>query len=84
MSKNTEEIKQTVAWMAWGPVFFWTWPWTHAIVRLRFLPPPEFWSQVGFRGGSDGKESERETWVRSLGWKYPLEKRPATHSIILA
>ena len=26
----------------------------------------------------------RETWVRSLGWEDPLEKRVATHSSILA
>ena len=26
----------------------------------------------------------RETWVRSLGWDDPLEKRKATHSSILA
>ena len=26
----------------------------------------------------------RETWVRSLGWKDPLEKGKATHSNILA
>ena len=26
----------------------------------------------------------RETWVRSLGWEDPLEKRMATHSNILA
>ena len=25
-----------------------------------------------------------ETWVQSLGWKDPLEKRTATHSSILA
>ena len=25
-----------------------------------------------------------ETWVRSLGWEDPLEKRTATHSSILA
>ena len=25
-----------------------------------------------------------DTWVRSLGWKDPLEKEMATHSIILA
>ena len=25
-----------------------------------------------------------ETWVRSLGWKYPLEKGKVTHSSILA
>ena len=26
----------------------------------------------------------RETWVRSLGWKDPLEKEMATHASILA
>ena len=26
----------------------------------------------------------QETWVRSLGWKDPLEKKMATHSSILA
>ena len=26
----------------------------------------------------------RDTWVRSLGWKDPLEKGKATHSSILA
>ena len=26
----------------------------------------------------------QETWVRSLGWKYPLEKVKATYSSILA
>ena len=26
----------------------------------------------------------QETWVRSLGWKDPLEKEMATHSSILA
>ena len=26
----------------------------------------------------------QETWVRSLGWEDPLEKRMATHSRILA
>ena len=26
----------------------------------------------------------RETWVRSLGWEDPLEKRKATHSSTLA
>ena len=26
----------------------------------------------------------RETWVRSLGWEYPLEKGKATHFSILA
>ena len=39
-----------------------------------------------FLGGSDGKESAaiQETWVRSLGWEDPLEKRMVTHSSILA
>ena len=26
----------------------------------------------------------QETWVQSLGWEDPLEKRTATHSSILA
>ena len=26
----------------------------------------------------------RETWVRSLGWEDPLEKRKVTHSSVLA
>ena len=26
----------------------------------------------------------RETWVQSLGWEDPLEKRTATHSSVLA
>ena len=26
----------------------------------------------------------RETWVRSLGWEDPLEKKKSTHSNILA
>ena len=26
----------------------------------------------------------RDTWVRSLGWEDPLEKRKATHSSVLA
>ena len=25
-----------------------------------------------------------ETWVRSLGWEYPLEEGMATHSSVLA
>ena len=38
-----------------------------------------------FPGGSDGKEcAMRETWVRSLGWEDPLEKKTTTHSSILA
>ena len=30
------------------------------------------------------KNAMRETWVRSLGWKDPLEKGKATHFSILA
>ena len=39
-----------------------------------------------FPCGSAGKElpAIEETWVRSLGWEDPLEKRKATHSSILA
>ena len=39
---------------------------------------------LGFPCGSAGKAAMRETWVRSLGWEDPLEKRKATHSSILA
>ena len=28
--------------------------------------------------------AKQETWVQSLGWEDPLEKRMATHSSILA
>ena len=31
-----------------------------------------------------GLPAMQETWVRSLGWEDPLEKRKATHSSILA
>ena len=36
--------------------------------------------------GSDGKEipAMRATWIRSLGWKDPLEEETATHSSVLA
>ena len=44
------------------------------------------WPIWGFPGGSAGKESAsmRETWVGSLDWEDPLEKRKTTHSSILA
>ena len=40
----------------------------------------------GFPGGAVVKKlpAVRETWVRSLGWEDPLEKRMATHSSTLA
>ena len=40
----------------------------------------------GFPDGSEGKclPAVKETWVRSLGRKDPLEKEMATHSSILA
>ena len=45
--------------------------------------------QVGFPGGTSGKEpacqcSRRETWVQCLGQKDLLEEGMATHSSILA
>ena len=47
------------------------------------LPTPVF---LDFPCGSGHKEStcNRDTWVQSLGWDDPLEKRMATHSSILA
>ena len=41
---------------------------------------------LGLPGGSAGKNlpAMLETWVRSLGWEYTLEKGKATHSSILA
>ena len=39
-----------------------------------------YWSQLGFHGGSDDKE----TWVQPLGQEVPPRKEMATHSIILA
>ena len=40
---------------------------------------------MGFRGGSDGKESVcyAEDFVWSLGWEDPLEEEMATHPTIL-
>ena len=43
--------------------------------------------RVGFAGSSAVKtpptmQETQETWVRSLGWKDPLEKEMATHSSI--
>ena len=39
-----------------------------------------------FPGGSEVKNlpAMRETWVQSLGWEDPIEKRMATHSSVLA
>ena len=47
------------------------------------------WQQqqsLNFPCGSADKESacNAGTWVQSLGWEDPLEKRKATHSSILA
>ena len=41
---------------------------------------------MSFPSGSAVKNlpAMQETWVRSLGWKIPLEKEMATHSSILA
>ena len=43
----------------------------------------------GFPGGSAVKnlpamQEMQETWVQSLGWKYPLKEGMATHFSILA
>ena len=53
---------------------------------LRILEDEESSEKMSFPGGLASKESTwiRETWVRSLGWKDPLEKGTATHSSILA
>ena len=43
--------------------------------------------ELGFPGGSDGKEKPLatwQTWVRSLDWEDLLEEGMATHSSILA
>ena len=46
---------------------------------------------MGFRGGSDSKKKKKKkknpiamqkTWVQSLAWEDPLEKRMATHSFL--
>ena len=41
---------------------------------------------MDFPGGSDGKASTTmwETWVQSLGWEDPLEKKMAIHSRTIA
>ena len=44
---------------------------------------------MGFPGGSAAKnlpamQEAQETWVQSLGWEDPLEKKMATYSSILA
>ena len=41
-------------------------------------------SLVAQLAGKTSSCSAGETWVRSLGWEDPLEKRAATHSSILA
>ena len=38
---------------------------------------------MGFPGGSDGKESACNAWVRSLGWEDPLEEGMATTPVFL-
>ena len=44
------------------------------------------WYNLGFPGGSDGKESActADTWVPSPGWEDPLDEGMTTHSSILA
>ena len=57
-------------------------PWVGKICWSRDRPP----TSVGFPVAKLVKNSPavRETWVRSLGWGYPLEKGTATHSSILS
>ena len=47
---------------------------------------PEVIWNMGFPGGSDGKDppAKQETWVWSLGQEDSLEKKMATHSNTLA
>ena len=54
--------------------------------QFRILREFLIYIELGFLGGSDGKESTamQETWVQSLGLKDPLEEGLATHSSILA
>ena len=55
------------------------------LLQVLFEPSSLFYS--GFPGGSDVKEPDcqcRKTWVQFLSREYPLEKRMATHSSILA
>ena len=65
--------------LQWINVLSWIW-W--------ILPDTHLWPTLGlpFPCGSAGKESPamQETWIRSLGWKDPVEKGMATHSSILA
>ena len=52
-------------------------------VLINWLPCGE----LGFPGGSDGKESacnEGDLWVWTLSWEDPLEEGMAIHSSILA
>ena len=54
------------------------------VIMLERLISSDFTMYLGFPGGSDGKATVRETWVRSLGWEHPREKEMATHSSTLA
>ena len=54
------------------------------VIMLERLISSDFTMYLGFPGGSDGKATVRETWVRSLGWEHPREKEMATHSSVLA
>ena len=52
-----------------------------SVILLQYAPLSPF------PGGSAGKESACNvvrSWVRSLGWRDPLEKGMATHCSILA
>ena len=46
-------------------------------------PPQYFWASLVVQLVKN-LPAMQETWVRSLGWEDPLEKRKVTHSSILA
>ena len=57
--------------------------WRTSLIPLA-LDLQKFRKDLGFPGGSDGKESSCNAWVQSLGQENPLEKEMAMHSSILA
>ena len=56
-----------------APITHETWPWPY------LLYSPVNWVQL-----VENLPAVLETWVQSLGWEDPLEKRKNTHSSILA
>ena len=56
------------------------------IIMLRYLPREGICTLLGLRASPVAQlvKNPPAMWVRSLGWKDPLEKGKATHSSILA